>query len=340
MNWRTRWTPRSHEEPLMTVMTILLAVLVFGALGGLAFALGGPGAAAEKRMAAITRPTGSARIVKGGGDTNQQRRKNVQTMLKELEKQSAETKKRPSLRRRIEQAGLSIQPRTYWILASISGAAATVATVLTTDLLWVAPLAGFAFALGFPRWVLAFLKSRREKRFTREFASAIDTIVRSVKSGLPVNEALKVVSTEIPEPVRGEFKVLVESLKVGVTMEDGLKRMFERMPTPEVNFFGIVMTIQQRTGGNLSEALTNLTSVLRDRKRMQGKIRAMSQEAKSSAAIIGALPPGVAGMIYVTTPGYIEPLFQTDMGNLMLIGCAVWMATGIAVMKKMISFKF
>jgi tight adherence protein B len=324
----------------MTVMTILLGVLVFAALGGLAFAFGGPGAAAEKRMAAITRPTGSARVVKGGGDTNQQRRKNVQTMLKELEKQTAATKKRPSLRRRIEQAGLSIQPRTYWILASISGAAATVGTVLTTDLLWVAPLAGFAFALGLPRWVLSFLKNHREKRFTREFASAIDTIVRSVKSGLPVNEALKVVSTEIPEPVRGEFKALVEGLKVGVTMEDGLKRMFERMPTPEVNFFGIVMTIQQRTGGNLSEALTNLTTVLRDRKRMQGKIRAMSQEAKSSAAIIGALPPGVAGMIYVTTPNYIEPLFQTDMGNLMLIGCGVWMATGIAVMKKMISFKF
>jgi len=323
----------------MTVMTILLAVLVFSALGGLVFAFGGPGAAAEKRMAAITKPTGSARVAKGAGG-DQQRRKNVQTMLKELEKQSAQTKKRPSLRRRIEQAGLSIEPRTYWIFASISGAVATVVTVLMTDLLWVAPLAGFAFAFGLPRWVLSFLKNSREKRFTREFASAIDTIVRSVKSGLPVNEALKVVSTEIPEPVRGEFKVLVEGLKVGVTMDDGLKRMFERMPTPEVNFFGIVMTIQQRTGGNLSEALTNLTTVLRDRKRMQGKIRAMSQEAKSSAAIIGSLPPGVAGLIYVTSPSYIEPMFQTDMGNLMLVGCGVWMATGIAVMKKMISFKF
>src|SRR5687767_9331706 len=128
-NWRMRWTPRSHEEPLMTVMTILLAVLVFSALGGLVFAFSGPGAAAEKRMAAITKPTGSARIAKGaGGDTNQQRRKNVQTMLKELEKQSAQTKKRPSLRRRIEQAGLSIEPRTYWILASISGGVATVVT--------------------------------------------------------------------------------------------------------------------------------------------------------------------------------------------------------------------
>ncbi len=324
----------------MTVMTILIAGLVFVALCSVAFAFTGGGGGGGKRVAALTRPTASARLMKAGGDANQQRRKNVQTMLKELEKQSAQTKKRPSLRRRIEQAGLSITPRTYWILAAISGGVATVVTVLTTDLLWAAPLAGFAFAFGFPRWVLSFLKNRREKNFTREFASAIDTIVRSVKSGLPVNEALKVVSTEIPEPVRGEFKILVESLKVGVTMEDGLKRMFERMPTPEVNFFGIVMTIQLKTGGNLSEALTNLTTVLRDRKRLQGKIRAMSQEAKSSAAIIGSLPPGVAAMIYITTPDYISPMFQTDMGNLMLIGCGVWMATGIAVMKKMISFKF
>jgi tight adherence protein B len=188
--------------------------------------------------------------------------------------------------------------------------------------------------------VLAFLKGQREKAFTREFAPAIDTIVRSVKSGLPVNEALKLVSTEIPEPVAGEFKLLVESLKVGVTMEDGLKRMYERVPTPEVNFLGIVMTIQQKSGGNLSEALTNLSGVLRDRKRLQGKIRAMSSEAKAGASIIGSLPPGVMTLIYVSTPTYIQPMFTVELGNLMLLGCAVWMAIGVLVMKKMVSFKY
>jgi tight adherence protein B len=123
-------------------------------------------------------------------------------------------------------------------------------------------------------------------------------------------------------------------------MEDGLKRMYERMPTPEVNFFGIVLAIQYKTGGNLSEALSNLSNVLRDRKRMQGKIRAMSSEAKASASIIGSLPPGVATLIYMTTPNYIDPLFTMDIGRLMLVACGLWMATGIAVMKKMISFKF
>ncbi len=325
----------------MTVTMILLGALVFFAIGGLAFAFGGPSAAAEKRLTAVARPTASGRGAKNaGGDANQQRRKNVQTMLKELEKQTAQTKKRPSLRRRIEQAGLSIEPRTFWIFASISGVAAAVGAFFMTETIWVVPVAGFAFALGFPRWVLGFLKNSRERKFTREFAPAIDTIVRSVKSGLPVNEALKVVASEIAEPVRGEFKLLNESLKVGVTMEDGLKRMFERMPTPEVNFFAIVMTIQQKTGGNLSEALTNLSTVLRDRKRMQGKIRAMSSEAKAGAMIIGSLPPGVCSMIYFTTPDYMQPMFNTDIGKLMLMGCVVCMGTGILVMKKMVSFKY
>jgi tight adherence protein B len=325
----------------MTMMMIALGMLVFVSLAGVAFAVTGGNAQAEKRMATIARPTTTVRnAVKGGTDANQQRRKNVQTMLKELEQQAAQTKKRPTLRRRIEQAGLTIEPQTYWLLATASGTIAALGAYLATQLTWIAPVAGFAFTLGMPHAVLSFLKGRREKKFTYEFAAAIDTIVRSVRSGLPVNEALKVVATEIPEPVRGEFKLLNESLKIGVTMEDGLKRMFERMPTPEVNFFGIVMAIQQKTGGNLSEALNNLSAVLRDRKRMQGKIRAMSSEAKASAMIIGSLPPGVAGMLYLTSPKYIEPLFTLDIGHLMLLGCALWMATGVAVMKKMISFKF
>jgi tight adherence protein B len=324
------------------MMFLVLAGLIACSLGGLAFAFVDVGGASKKRVQQVARPSGNARLLKGGNspDANQQRRKNVQTMLKELEQQNAQKKKRPSIRRRIEQAGLTIDLRMFWILSAASGVVATILTLYFVSVLWVAPLAGFAFTFGFPRWVLAFLKSQREKKFTNEFAPAIETIVRSVKSGLPVNEALKVVSTEIPEPVAGEFKSLVESLKVGVTMEDALKRMYERMPTPEVNFFGIVMTIQTKTGGNLSEALGNLATVLRDRKRMQAKIRAMSSEAKAGASIIGSLPPGVATLIWVSTPNYIAPMFNTQMGNLMLIGCGVWMACGIGVMKKMVSFKF
>jgi tight adherence protein B len=322
-------------------MLLTVTLLIVLAFGGVVFAFAGMGAEkTKKRVVAVTKPTAGARAAKGATDVSQQRRKNVQTMLKELEQQSAQQKKRPSLRRRIEQAGLTITPRTYWILSAVTGVVAAVGAFLTVSAIYAGPLAGFGAAFGLPRWVLAFLKGRREKAFTREFAPAIDTIVRSVKTGLPVNEALKLVAAEIPQPVGGEFRMLTEGLKVGVTMEDGLKRMYERMPTPEVNFFGIVMTIQQRSGGNLSEALGNLAGVLRDRKRLQGKIRAMSSEAKAGAMIIGSLPPGVMALVYITTPNYIKPLLTIELGNLMLIGCGVWMAIGIFVMKTMVNFKY
>jgi len=136
------------------------------------------------------------------------------------------------------------------------------------------------------------------------------------------------------------LNLLTDSLKVGGEDVVAVKRMHERMPTPEANFVAIVKIIHTKTGGNLSEALTNLAGVLRDRKRMQAKIRAMSSEAKAGASIIGSLPPGVAGLIWLSTPNYIAPMFNTSMGNLMLIGCGVWMATGIAVMMKMVKFKF
>jgi len=321
-------------------MTIALILLFMLAAGGVAFAfVGAGGAPTQKRMAAAARQQATGAGGRNAPDANQQRRRNVQALLKDLEKQQKQKKEKPTLRRRIEQAGLEITPRTFYMLSAIAALAVMGAAMLAHQSILVALLAGFAAGAGLPRWVLMFLRSRRQKKFTLEFANGIDVIVRSVRSGLPTNEALKIVAKEIPDPVGSEFNKLVEGLKVGVSLEQGLKRMYDSMPTPEVSFFAIVMTIQQKSGGNLSEALNNLATVLRDRKRLQGKIRAMSSEARASAAIIGSLPPAVGTLVYLSTPHYIEPLFTTHTGYLMLGGCAVWMGIGIAVMQKMISFK-
>lgn len=323
------------------LMYVLVGVLTMFAVGGAGFAFVGVGNdKGRKRVSAVSRTTAKGTSLKGGDDTNQQRRKNVQKMLNELEAKQAEKKKRPSLRRRIEMAGLRISGRTYWIISVIIGLAAGAGVFIYGQNLLFVGCAALAGGLGLPRWTLNFLKARREKAFSREFANAVDLIVRSVKSGIPVNEALKVVSTEVPYPVGGEFHLLIENLKVGLTLEQSLNRMFERMPTAEVNFFAIVMIIQQKSGGNLSEALTNLANVLRDRKRLAGKIKAMSSEAKAGALIIGSLPPGVLMMVWITTPEYIGLLFSTDIGNLMLVACAIWMSIGVLVMKKMVSFKY
>lgn len=320
---------------MILVLTVMFAVL---ALGGLGMAFAGNAGASKKRMATVS---GSAAAIGTGRiatDTSQ-RRKNVTALLKDLEKQQAEKKKRITLRRRLEWAGLDIEPRTFWMLSGGAAFVAIAICLITRQSLLATLLVAVPVGLGLPRWILSFLKNKREKAFTNEFANAIDVIVRSVKSGLPTNEALKIVAREISDPVGGEFNKLTEGLKIGVTLDQGLKKMFENMPTAEVSFFAIVMTIQQKSGGNLSEALSNLAFVLRDRKRLQGKIRAMSSEAKASAAIIGSLPPVVMGLVYMTSPQYIRLLFTEHMGNLMLAACVVWMAVGILVMKKMISFK-
>ncbi len=324
--------------------TFLIAALFFMlAVGGVAYAfVGGGNQASKKRMATVSRGTQGAAAggrAANGADVNAQRRKNVQALLNDVEKQRAASKERPTLRRRIEQAGLSIEPRTFWILSGIAGLVAMAGCMLGKLPLLATLGIAFVVAAGLPRWVLNFLKKRRIKAFTAEFANAIDAIVRSVKSGLPTNEALKMIAKEMSDPVASEFGKMVESLKVGVTLEQALKRMYESMPTSEVSFFGIVMTIQQKSGGNLSEALSNLSGVLRDRKRLQGKIKAMSSEAKASAMIIGSLPPGVMTLVWLSTPTYIDSLFTERMGNLMLLGCVCWMSCGIFVMKKMIDFK-
>jgi tight adherence protein B len=151
---------------------------------------------------------------------------------------------------------------------------------------------------------------------------------------------LKIIAAESQEPMKSEFQNLVDGQQMGVPLEQNLQKMYERMPLPEVNFFSIVLIIQQRTGGNLSEALGNLSGVLRSRKLLKAKINALSSEAKASAGIIGSLPFIVAILVYFVRPDYIMMLFTDKTGNLILLGSAVMMTAGIMVMRQMINFKF
>jgi tight adherence protein B len=201
---------------------------------------------------------------------------------------------------------------------------------------------GFGFAAGFglPFWLLSYLKKRREAKFLSVFPDAVDVIVRGIKSGLPLLDSLKVIAVESQEPVKSEFKAILETQAIGIPIGEACGKLYERMPLPESNFFAIVISIQQKAGGNLSEALGNLSKVLRERKKMKAKIQAMSMEAKASAAIIGSLPPMVMGLVWITSPTYIELLWTHPTGQLMLLCCATWMSIGVFVMKKMINFDF
>lgn len=266
------------------------------------------------------------------------RRKQVTDSLKEID--SKASAKKLTLEARISQAGLE-WTRNKYLLGSLGlgVALAGIGLIMSGSLI----LAGLLFVvggLGFPRWVLNFLRNRRLKRFRLAFPDALDIIIRGVKSGLPLGDCLRIIAAEASEPVRSEFKQIVQGQAIGLGLDEATERMADRVPIPEAGFFAIVIAIQQKAGGNLSEALANLSRVLRDRKKMQGKIKAMSSEAKASAMIIGALPFAVGFLVWLTSPHYIELLWLTSTGHIVIVGCLCWMAIGIGVIKKMISFDF
>ena len=325
----------------MNLQTLALAFLAAVALGGIAWVFVYPFLSgerqAESRRASVAKPEPTAR---GAVDKNQRsRREQVEGSLRDLEARRQKEKKL-SLSARLSQAGLDWSLRKFMIVSSVLAAVGFVMAILAGGGLLAA--AGLAFAAGFglPRWSLGFLKTRREKNFLKALPDAVDVIVRGIKAGLPLFESLKVVAADSPEPLRSEFLAIIETQAIGMPLGDACARLFERMPVPEANFFGIVISIQQKSGGNLSEALGNLSKVLRDRKKMAEKIQAMSMEAKASASIIGSLPPVVMLLVYISTPDYIAILWTHPTGQFMLVGCLLWMSIGIFVMKKMINFDF
>jgi tight adherence protein B len=322
-----------------------LAIFFLGALGagGLVWVFVYPILSGERhverRQASVVRSEPATRAQAAARAGVKTRREQLETTLKEFEERRKKTKN-PPLSVRISQAGLSLSPRQFMMISAVLGVVALGAG-LGADL-GVFPAVGmsFAAALGLPRWLLVFLKKRREKRFLELFPDAVDVIVRGIKAGLPVGDCLKIIATETQEPVRSEFQSIAETQAIGMPIGEACQKLYESIPLPEANFFGIVVTIQQRAGGNLSEALGNLSKVLRDRKRMAAKIQAMSMEAKASAGIIGSLPPAVMILVYLSSPDYIELLWTSQIGRLMLAGCALWMFVGVMVMKKMINFDF
>lgn len=270
-----------------------------------------------------------------------QRRKMREDSMKTLEAAKNNDASRPNLNSRIAQAGLKISIRKFIIFSVIAGIVASIVGLLFLGLAWYMAIgAGVVVGIGLPRWVVNFIRKRRFDKFTRELPNAIDIIVRGIRSGLPLNDCIRIIANDADEPVKGEFVKLIEATQVGLTMPEATARLYESVPTAETNFFSIVISIQASAGGNLSEALSNLSKVLRERRKMSDKIQAVSMEAKSSAGIIGSLPFVVAGMMALTSPGYMDPLFVTETGHKILIVCASLMIFGIAVMKKMINFKF
>jgi tight adherence protein B len=323
------------------MQTLALGFLASTAVGGLAYVFLYPALSgerkAEKRRASVAKSEPVA--IRQTERVQRSRREQVEGTLKEVEaRQKAAAK--VSVQMRLEQAGLDWTKERFFVASAILGVIGALGTFFAGGGLLGALGIGFGFGFGVPRWILGYLKKRREKKFLKALPDAVDVIVRGIKAGLPLFDSIRVVAADAPEPLRSEFNAILDTQAVGMPLGDACARLYERMPLPEANFFGIVVAIQQKSGGNLAEALGNLSKVLRDRKKMAEKIQAMSMEAKASAGIIGSLPPIVMFLVYLTTPGYISLLWTEQVGQLMLVACVAWMGIGIMVMKKMINFDF
>lgn len=324
------------------MLALLAAVLAFITIGSVGWVLvGGDDSSAQavKRAQTFGGPkVDNGRLKKPAANTPEARRKQIVDQLQEADR--ADRKARMSLKARIRHAGLNLTVRTFWLISGGLGVTTLLMALMFGLNILLALGLALVFGLGLPRWVLSFLAKGRMKKFSGQFADAVDVIVRGIKSGLPVHDCFKIIARESPSPLGPEFQRLVEGLGVGLTLSEALNKMYERMPTPELKFFSIVMAIQQKTGGNLAEALSNLSTVLRARRMMGEKIKALSSEATASAGIIGSLPPAVMILVTLTTPAYMMILFTDPRGQFMLLVAVAMMSLGIFVMKKMISFKF
>ncbi len=330
-------------------MPLLTALVAAIAIAAIVYAIMYPYISSDrmkdKRVAIVTENHSKKLSNRSAAEIAANRKKQVTETLKDLESRQ-KAKEKVTIRLQLERAGLDVDIKYFWIASAVSALLCVILSrrMVPASSAGIAPLvmiaAAFIGGFGLPRFVLAKLVARRQKKFLAELANSIDVIVRGIKSGLPLNECIGVIAKEAPEPIAGEFGEVIEQQRVGVTLGEGLERMTRRVPLAEVKFFAIVVAIQQQSGGNLAEALSNLSGVLRDRFKMQLKVKALSAEAKASAGILGALPPGVMFMVYNTSPDYIAPLLETRTGNLVILAGLTWMIIGILLMRKMINFKF
>jgi len=325
----------------MPLQQLAMFFLAAAAVGGVAWVFLYPLLSgernAERRMESVAKPDRVAKV--SARAAPKVRRDQVEESLKQLEERRKKQKS-PPLSVRIEQAGVSWSKRQFMIGSGVLGVVAFAAVFIGGGGPLAAAGIAFGASFGLPRWVLSFYRKRRHTKFLENFPDAVDIIVRGIKAGLPLLDSMRVIVADAPEPIKSEFRAIIETQTIGIPVGEACGRLYERIPLPEANFFGIVVAIQQKAGGNLSEALGNLSKVLRDRKKMAEKIKAMSMEAKASAGIIGSLPPIVMFLVYLSTPDYISLLWTHPTGQLMLVGCVIWMSMGIFVMKQMINFDF
>jgi tight adherence protein B len=294
---------------------------------------------ADKRMKALQGDIQANRREADASRSREDRRKQIQQTLR-AQNDAIGKKKKASLQDQIYQAGMKTKVSAWIRNQVIVGAVVALICFFLQVPLLFCPVFGIAAGYLLPKFYLGRRTRRHQNAYLDELPNAVEAIVRGVKSGLPLNDSMRLVAKEAKEPIKSEFQRVLDQQALGKSTTEAVQMLYDRMPLPEVNFFVVVITVQQQAGGNLSEALGNLSRVLRNRKKMKQKIKAMSSEAKASALIIGSLPFIVALLVTLTTPSYMLPLFTTTIGLIWLGIAFVLMSIGAFMMNRMIQFDF
>ena len=320
---------------------MLLWLLIIGGVGALSLgfmAVRGPSASKslKRRVELIKERHGDAIA----GSAQAQIRKLFAERATKFEGFASTLIPKPALlKKRLEQTGKNITLGKYATICIGVIALVTLLLVMKGAPFILSLMLGLFFGIGGPHFVVGKMIKRRVNKFTSNFPDAIELMVRGLRSGLPITETLGIVAGEIQGPVGVEFRIVVDKMKIGRTMEVALQETADRLGTAEFQFFVITLAIQRETGGNLAETLSNLADVLRKRAQMKLKIRAMSSESKASAYIVGSLPFIVFGLVYMINPAYMGKFFTDERLMVAGVGGMIWMGIGGAIMAKMVNFE-
>lgn len=267
------------------------------------------------------------------------RRAEIAKKLKDQSEEEGEDKKKATIASRLEMAGMNVTVKQYWVAAVICSIVFAVGTFAAGGGIFIVIPMAVAGLLGAPHFFVSRRIKKRQKKFIEEFADALEAMVRLLKAGMPVTEAIAMAGREFVGPVGDEMTRIYEAQKVGIPLPEAVQNSAKRMPLTEMNMFATGIAIQSQTGASLSEVLMNLAGTIRARYRLKRKVQALSSEAKASAGIIGCLPFLVGGGLWGINPEYMDPLFNSFVGHMLLIGGGLWMGIGIFIMKAMINFK-
>ncbi len=319
------------------IILAFLMVLIIGVMGGIFILLNRN--EQKKRTLQIITGQLSSDSTDSDHKNPHKRRANMAKRLQKNE-EDPDSKKISPLESMLRQSGWGhISVAKFWLISLVIGISFLLITKISGQSMPVSIMAGIVGLFGLPRFVLSFRTSKRQKKFLEEFPDALESMVRLLKAGMPVGEAISMVSREFTGPVGEEMSKVYDEQKIGISLAEACLHAAERMPITEMQMFATGISIQQQTGSSLSEILLNLSRVIRSRFRLKRKVQALSAEAKASAMIIGALPIVVGLGMTLINPDYMYPLYNTLKGKFLLYGAIGWMGCGILIMKQMINFR-